>query len=115
MFAIAVLAPGLGALISGLFGRVLGDTGARAVSIVLMLVSAVCGSLSFFAVPMALHLHLLDWVEAGTFRASWSLRDDTLSGAMVAMVSFVSLLVHVYSIGYMSHEERPVFRFLSDL
>ena len=115
MFAIAVLAPGLGALISGLFGRVLGDTGARAVSIALMLVSAICGSLSFFAVPMTMHLHLLDWVQAGAFRATWSLRDDTLSGAMVAMVSFVSLLVHVYSIGYMGHEERPVFRFFSYL
>ncbi len=115
MFAIAVLAPGLGALISGLFGRVLGDTGARAVSIALMLVSAICGSLSFFATSMTAHLQLLDWIDAGAFKATWSLRDDTLSGAMVAMVSFVSLLVHVYSVGYMGHEERPVFRFFSYL
>ena len=119
MFAIAVLAPGLGALISGLFGRLLGDRGARAVSIGLMVVSAVCGSLSFFGfrpeAGQAQDLHLLDWVRAGAFHASWTLKDDTLAGAMVAMVSFVSLLVHVYSVGYMSHEDRPVFRFFAYL
>ncbi len=119
MFAIAVLAPGLGALISGLLGRVLGDTGARAVSVGSMVVSALCGSLAFFAFPVAggegHDLHLFDWVRAGAFHASWTLKADTLSGAMVAMVSFVSLLIHVYSIGYMSHEDRPVFRFFSYL
>ena len=119
MYVIAVLAPGLGALIAGLLGRVLGDVGARAVSLGLMLVSAVCGSLALFLHPTggASHhdIHLADWVQAGAFHASWTLKYDTLSAAMVAMVSFVSLLIHVYSVGYMSHEERPVFRFFAYL
>ena len=118
MYAIAVLAPGVGALLAGLFGRVLGDNGARFVSIGLMLVSAIAGSIAFFggSASGGHHDHLLsDWIRAGAFDASWTLRYDTLSAAMVAMVSFVSLLVHLYSVGYMSHEERPVFRFFAYL
>ena len=114
MYAIAVFAPGLSALVAGLFGRVLGDALARLVSVALMVIAAVAGSAAFFGSGTPT-LYLGTWIRAGGFRADWVLRGDALSGAMVAMGTFVSMVVHVYSVGYMSHEERPVFRFFSYL
>ena len=116
---IAVFAPGLGALISGLFGRVLGDATARLVSIVLMVVACLAALVALGNAQGRVAAHhdfeLADWIVAGGFSCSWTLKADVLSTAMVAMVTFVSTLVHVYSVGYMSHEERPVFRFFSYL
>ncbi len=114
MYAIAVLAPGLGAIVAGLFGRVLGDALARALSVGLMIVAAIAGSVAFFGHSYRT-VELGTWIRAGGFAADWRLHGDTLSAAMVAMVTFVSMLVHLYSVGYMSHEERPVFRFFSYL
>ncbi len=114
MYAIAVLAPGLGAIVTGLFGRVLGDALARVVSVALMVVAALAGAIALFGHAHG-DVHLGAWVRAGGFSADWTLHGDTLSAAMVAMVTFVSMLVHLYSVGYMSHEERPVFRFFSYL
>ena len=116
---IAVFAPGLGALISGLFGRVLGDATARLVSVLLMVVACLAALVALGTAHGRAASHhdfeLGDWIVAGGFSCSWTLKSDALSTAMVAMVTFVSTLVHVYSIGYMSHEERPVFRFFSYL
>ena len=55
------------------------------------------------------------WIEAGTFHVDWALRYDTLSAVMVAMVTFVATLIHIYSVGYMAHEQRPTGRFFSYL
>src|SRR6202044_3109261 len=55
------------------------------------------------------------WIEAGRFHVTWALRYDTLSSVMVAMVTFVAMLIHVYSIGYMGHETRPRYRFFAYL
>ena len=55
------------------------------------------------------------WVEAGHFHADWALRYDPLSAVMVAMVTFVAMLIHVYSIGYMAHDAYPRYRFFAYL
>ena len=43
------------------------------------------------------------WVSSGDFVANWSINIDPLSSVMLVVVTFVSALVHIYSIGYMSH------------
>ncbi|MBK8025289.1 MAG: hypothetical protein IPK19_28855 [Chloroflexi bacterium] len=53
-----------------------------------------------------LHVHLLNWIAVGTLQVGWDLRADTLTAAMMAMVTGVGLLIHLYSIGYMRHDER---------
>jgi NADH-quinone oxidoreductase subunit L len=53
-------------------------------------------------------------VEAGSFHASWTLRYDALAAVMVAMVTLVATLIHIYSIGYMSHD-GTIWRFFSYL
>jgi NADH-quinone oxidoreductase subunit L len=117
-YGLAVFAPLAGALVSGLLGRVIGDKAAMGVSIAGMVVAAICGPLAFFQLTGGADpgvLYLGSWIDSGRFHVEWALRYDTLSAAMVAMVSFVSMLIHVYSIGYMGHESRPRYRFFAYL
>jgi NADH-quinone oxidoreductase subunit L len=118
VYAIAVFAPLIGALISGLLGKFIGDRAAMGASVLGMVIAAICGPYAFFAlVPDGepATIDLSTWIEAGKFHVDWALRYDTLSAAMVAMVSFVSMLIHVYSIGYMAHDARPRYRFFAYL
>src|SRR6185437_12266050 len=101
LYALAVFAPLVGAMISGLLGKAIGDRGAMMASVAGMVVAAICGPIAFFqlvgGVPEPGLLTLPPWIEAGRFHVDWALRYDTLSAVMVAMVSFVSILIHVYS------------------
>ena len=47
---------------------------------------------------------ILEWISSGGFTANWSINIDPLSSVMIVVVTFVSALVHIYSIGYMSHD-----------
>ena len=119
IYVVAVFAPLFGSLVAGLLGRSIGDRAAEAVSILCMLVAAVLGPLACFQLVSgeaeAGSVYLANWIEAGRFHATWQLRYDTLSAVMVAMVTFVSMLIHVYSIGYMAHDAYPHYRFFSYL
>ena len=53
----------------------------------------------------ALAVHLWGWIEAGPFHAELGLRVDALSGVMVMIVTGVGALIHLYSVGYMAHDE----------
>jgi NADH-quinone oxidoreductase subunit L len=120
IYAIAVFAPLFGALVAGLLGRVIGDRASMAVAILGMVVAAICGPLALFQLvgfgdtPAGV-LPLGTWVDVGRFHVNWALRYDALSATMVGMVSFVSMLIHVYSVGYMGHEHRPKYRFFAYL
>ena len=118
IYALAVFAPLAGALVSGLLGRAIGDKAAMSASILGMVIAAICGPLAFFQLTGGADDGVLDlgsWIESGRFHVEWALRYDTLSAVMVAMVSFVSMLIHVYSIGYMGHDARPKYRFFAYL
>jgi NADH-quinone oxidoreductase subunit L len=119
IYAVAVFAPLFGALVAGLLGRSIGDRAAMAVSILCMLVAAALGPIACFQLvggdASAGTVLLGTWVDAGRFHASWALRYDALSAVMVAMVCFVAMLIHVYSIGYMAHDAYPRYRFFSYL
>jgi len=119
IYAVAVFAPLAGALVSGLLGKFIGDRAAMGASVLGMVIAAICGPLAF----MQLHtgdaqegvVSLGTWIEAGRFHVDWALRYDVLAAVMVAMVSFVSMLIHVYSIGYMAHDAYPRYRFFAYL
>jgi NADH-quinone oxidoreductase subunit L len=118
-FAIAVFAPLAGALLAGFPGRFLGDRVAQAISIGCMVLASICGVTSWIQhvdagaanslVPIA------TWITAGNFRLDWALQYDTLSTTMVAMVTVVSTLIHIYSVGYMAHEHSTTSRFFAYL
>src|SRR6516162_6635455 len=100
IYAVAVFAPLVGSLIAGLLGRPIGDRAAIAVAILCMLIAAAFGPLACFQLVWGITdpgvVSLGNFLEAGHFQASWALRYDTLSAVMVAMVTFVGMLIHVY-------------------
>ena len=57
---------------------------------------------------------IFEWISSGGFTANWSINIDPLSSVMLVVVTFVSALVHINSIGYMSHDPHKP-RFMSYL
>ncbi|WP_431636600.1 NADH-quinone oxidoreductase subunit L [Dyella sp. KULCS107] len=110
------LAPLVGCLLAGFFGKFIGRAGAHSVTILGLLVA--CG-LSFYVLyqitaggaPVYNH-NLYTWFEIGKFGASVGFLVDRLTAMMMVVVTFVSLLVHVYTIGYMA-EDPGYQRFFS--
>jgi NADH-quinone oxidoreductase subunit L len=107
MYVGAIFFPLLGACISGFFGRWIGDRVAQWSTVVCMVLAAICGVSAFFQVALGGHpetVEIVRWMDVGGLQVSWALRYDTLSVVMVAMVTVVSTLIHIYSVGYMSHD-----------
>jgi NADH-quinone oxidoreductase subunit L len=117
IYVAAVFLPLLGAVIAGFFGRAIGDRAAQLVTCICMALAAVCGAAAFWNVAIqgnATTVVLATWFDSGAFEASWAVRYDTLSAVMVAMVTLISTLIHIYSVGYMSHD-NAIPRFMSYL
>ncbi len=112
-----VILPLIGAIIAGLFGRAIGDRGAQVVTCTLLGVSALFAMVVFKQVAIdgqTRVTELFTWIDSGAFEFSWAVKLDTLSAVMLLMVTVVSWLIHIYSIGYMSHD-KSVPRFFSYL
>ena len=69
----------------------------------------------FLHEPRTEKVELLRWINSGALSANWTIRVDTLTAVMLVVVNTVSALVHVYSLGYMSHDEHQprFFAYLS--
>ena len=118
IYAVAVFAPLLGSIIAGFLGRAIGDRASQAVTILFMIIAAICGVASF-ADLVWFHgtpgvISLGTWIEVDQFSIDWALRYDTLSVVMVGMVTLIATLIHIYSVGYMSHD-GTIPRFFSYL
>ncbi len=110
-----VFFPLLGAIIAGLGGRLIGDRAAQLVTCGGMVLSAACAWGVLFGLGEEPYkIELLRWIHAGTFETDWTIRVDMLSAIMMFVVSTVSTLIHIYSIGYM-HHDPSVPRFMSYL
>jgi NADH-quinone oxidoreductase subunit L len=114
---VVIFLPLLGAIIAGLFGRLIGDRGAQLITCGCMLAAAAL-SISLFN-TVALHGVVLDrillpWINCGNFSVDWALHIDTLTAVMLIVVNGVSSMVHVYSIGYMAHD-KSIPRFMAYL
>jgi NADH-quinone oxidoreductase subunit L len=112
-----VFLPLLAAAIAGFFGRAIGDRGAQAVTCGALIVSMALGIALFAGIlhqQAAQIIPIASWIVAGGVDVEWALRLDTLSGVMILVVTIVSAMVHVYSVGYMAHD-RGIPRFMSYL
>ncbi|MBI0432480.1 NADH-quinone oxidoreductase subunit L [Roseomonas sp. KE0001] len=113
MYVGAVFFPLLGACISGFFGRWIGDKAAQWSTVVCMALAAACGLTAFVQVALGhvpVTLEIVTWLDVGGLQLSWALRYDTLAAMMVGMVTLISTMIHLYSVGYMSHDEtQPRF------
>ncbi len=116
MYVLIVFLPLLGAIIAGFFGRVIGDRGAQVVTCALLVTAAVLSGLALFTVPFGepFKVPLATWMVSGSFAVDWALRIDALTAVMLVVVTWVSAAVHIYSVGYMSHDET-VPRFMAYL
>ncbi len=107
MYSAIVFLPLIGALIAGLFGRVIGHRSAEIITTTLLILSAILSASALIDVGFGGFtgkIYLLSWISSGALEVDWMIRIDTLTAVMLVVVTFVSSLVHVYSIGYMSHD-----------
>ena len=107
MYAAIVFLPLVGALLAGFFGKLIGDRGAHLVTCIFMAASMLLGAICFYDVALqqnAQTIQLFTWIESGNLKAEWALKIDTLTAIMILVVTSVSTMVHVYSIGYMHHD-----------
>ena len=114
MIELAIFLPLAGGIVAGVFGTRMGDRAAQLVTVIPMLVAAVLSSILLWQVGIAGQeldtVRLFTWIKSGTLDLSWALRFDTLTAVMVFVVNVVSSMVHVYSVGYMSHDpHKPRF------
>ena len=121
IYSAIVFLPLLGALIAGLFGRFIGERPSEVITTALMMISAALAWFVFIetgfaadAAKTAVKVPVMRWITSGDLEAAWVLRIDTLTAVMLIVVTTVSSLVHLYSIGYM-HEDDSRPRFFSYL
>jgi len=103
--------------ILGYFARSLGDRYSELITTSLVISSAILSVIVFYnGINYELYgnYKILEWISSGNLKVNWSIYIDPLSSIMLVVVTSVSSLVHVYSIGYMSHDlNKP--RFMSYL
>jgi len=107
METILLFAPLVGALIAGFGWRIIGDQGAQWVTTGLLFLSALLSWILFLGHDgVTEQIHILDWVQSGTLDTAWAIRMDRLTAIMLIVITTVSALVHLYSVGYMAHDEN---------
>ena len=112
-----ILLPLIGSIISGFFGKFLGSRNSEILTSLLVSISSILSFLIFYKVfneSYTNNLDVLTWINSGTFNVNWSIKIDALSSVMLVVVTLVSSIVHIYSIGYMSHDPHKQ-RFMSYL
>ena len=112
MYITIVLLPFWGALLSGLFGRALGVKGVHIINVSCLLITTLIALIAYYEVVLCnspVSIDLFTWINAEHLQISWGFYFDQLTVNMLIPVLIVSLLVHVYSIGYMGedpHQQR---------
>ena len=117
MLTATIFLPLLGAVIAGLFGNRLGSRISQLITVIPLLLSATlsCFLLYHFGWTGETEtVNLFTWINVESLEISWVIYFDTLTAVMVFVVTLVSGMVHVYSIGYMS-EDPHIPRFMSYL
>ncbi len=107
MVTVILLAPLVGALICGFFWRLIGERTGQIVSTALLFLAAGLSWYVFLTFDgVTQHVSLLRWIESGSLSTDWGIRLDRLTAIMLVVVNTVSALVHLYSFGYMAHDEN---------
>ena len=118
MYLIIIILPLLGSVVSGFFGRKVGVKGAQLITCSSVLVTTLLVMLTFIEVGynnIAVTINLTRWIDVESLNIFWGFYFDSLTVSMLIPVLIVSSLVHIYSIGYMSHDphNQRFFSYLS--
>ncbi len=109
--------PLIGSFISAFFYKKIGDIACQIITSAFVVLGAVFSSLILIETiktEQVYQLPLFDWISSGSLKLHWSIYVDSLTAVMLVVVNSVSALVHIYSIGYMSHDPHKP-RFMSYL
>ena len=105
--------PLIASIISGFFGKLIGDRSSEIITSLLVSISAIFSVLVLYEVVVNQYqenIIIATWISSGSLEVNWSMKIDSLSAVMLVVVTSVSALVHIYSIGYMSHDpHKPRF------
>ena len=118
MYLAMLTLPLLGSIFSGFFGRKVGVSGAQFITCFSVITTTALAILAFFEVGMnnaPVSIQLFRWIDSESLNVLWSFNFDSLTVSMLIPVLIVSSLVHLYSIGYMSHDphNQRFFSYLS--
>ena len=114
LYLLVPLAPLFGAMVAGLFGKFVGRRGAHVITILGVAVAFAVSVLVFFDVQAGNTFNgkIYTWATSGGISFEVGFLIDTLTVMMMLVVTFVSLMVHLYTIGYMA-EDPGYQRFFS--
>ena len=105
--------PLIASITSGFFGKYIGDKNSEIITSLFVSISAILSLILFYNVIVnhyESNIVIATWINSGTLDVNWSIKVDALSSVMLVVVTLVSSLVHIYSIGYMSHDpHKPRF------
>ena len=118
MYITLIILPLLGSLTAGYFGRKIGVSGSQLVTCSCLILTTVLAILAFFEVGfnnIPVSIYLFRWIDSELLNIGWSFNFDSLTVSMLIPVLMISSLVHIYSIGYMSHDphNQRFFSYLS--
>lgn len=118
MYLTIILLPLLGSIASGFFGRKLGINGAQLITCSSVIATTFFAILAFFEVGfnnIPVSIQLFKWIDSESLNVYWGFHFDSLTVSILIPVLMVSSLVHIYSIGYMSHDphNQRFFSYLS--
>lgn len=117
MYLLLVFLSLIGFLTAGLFGRFLGPKGSSLITTGCLLISFFLSTIAFYEVGLMgspVYVKLFTWVNSEVLLINWGFLFDSLTVIMCVVVTFISSLVHIYSIEYMSHDPH-LPRFMSYL
>ncbi|WP_066704074.1 NADH-quinone oxidoreductase subunit L [Celeribacter ethanolicus] len=107
MESIVLFAPLVGAIVAGFGWRVIGEKGAQYLTTGLLFLAAILSWVLFLTHDgQTHHVTILRWIDSGSLSVDWGIRLDRLTTIMLIVVNTVSALVHLYSLGYMAHDEN---------
>jgi len=108
-----VFLPLIASIVSGFFGKRIGERNSEMLTSVFVSVSAILSLIIFYKVLANNYNNnviIATWISSGSLNVNWSINVDALSSVMLVVVTLISAIVHVYSIGYMSHDpHKPRF------
>jgi NADH:ubiquinone oxidoreductase subunit 2 (subunit N) len=113
-----MILPLISACIAGLFGRALGFKGLSVFSTSCLGFVLMISCIAFYEVSTKTcfaHIKMTTWIDSGVLNSNWGFLFDSLTVTMCFIISFISFLVHLYSIGYMFHDPHlpPFMSYLS--
>lgn len=117
MLYLILFLPLLGSFISAFFYKKIGDKTCQILTSALIVIAAILSSiilLDTIKTGKTYEYPIFNWITSGTLKLHWSIYVDSLTAVMLVVVNSVSALVHIYSIGYMSHDPHKP-RFMSYL